>query len=89
MYFKLKDIEYEILNCSVSLNYEDTGIRMYIEVNAETKNQEIDFELRNVSLYHNNGFETNVQKPKQLENKKFVWDNSNNEKTKKQVIFML
>ena len=35
MYFKLKDIEYEILNCSVSLNYEDTGIRMYIEVNAE------------------------------------------------------
>ena len=26
------------------------------------------------------GFETNVQKPKQLENKKFVWDNPNNEK---------
>lgn len=53
---------------------------MYIEVNAETKNQEIDFELRNVSLYHNNGFNTNVQDIKQLENKKFVWDISNNDK---------
>ncbi len=80
MYFRLRDIEYDISSCSVSLNYEDTGIRMYIEVNAETKNQEIDFELRNVSLYHNNGFNTGVQKPKQLENKKFVWDNPNNKK---------
>ncbi len=53
---------------------------MYIEVNAETKNQEIDFELRNVSLYHNNGFNTNVQDIKQLENKKIVWDISNNGK---------
>lgn len=80
MYFRLKNIEYEISSCWVSLNYEDTGIHMYIEVNAETRNQEVDFELRNVILYHNNGFDTNVKKPKQLENKKFVWDNPNNEK---------
>lgn len=35
MYFRLRDIEYDISSCSISLNYEDTGIRMYIEVNAE------------------------------------------------------
>ena len=61
MYFKLNNIDYDISNCSVRLYNEISGIRMYIEVNAETKNQEIDFELRNVSLYHNNGFNTNVR----------------------------
>ena len=50
--FKLNNIDYDISNCSIRLYNEFSGIRMYIEVNAETKNQEIDFELRNVSLYH-------------------------------------
>jgi len=61
MYFRLRNIEYDITSYSVSLNYEDTWIHMYIEVNAETQNQEIDFELRNVSLYHNNGFNKKVR----------------------------
>lgn len=80
MYFKLNNVDYNISNCSVRLYNENSGIRMHIEVNAETKNEEIDYELRNISLYHDNGFNTNVQEVKQLENKKFVWDNPNNDK---------
>lgn len=79
MYFKLKDIDYKITDSSVQLIYEDNEIRMYIEVNAETDDENVEYDMRQVYLYHNNGFSTGVENSKQLENMKFVWNASENE----------
>lgn len=78
-YFKLNNIKYNIDNTKIYIDNEENGIRLSIEVKASTENTDIDFELKHIYLYHNNGFQTGVSKIKDLKGKTYNWSSYINE----------
>ncbi len=78
-YFKLNNIEYNIDNAEINMYNEENGIRLFIEVSASTNNSDVDFELRNIYLYHNNGFQTGVSTINELNGKKYSWSSYMND----------
>lgn len=80
MYFKLKDIDYNVERCSVSFDIEPSNQKliMFIEIDAKSNDESIDHELRNVYLYHNNGFQIGGKTLNKLNGKAFVWDKNRN-----------
>ena len=79
MFFKLRNIEYEIVKTSVRLNKKDTGLHMDINIFARINDEKIDFELREIEIYIES-FNTNVHNIEDLKNKKFVWNDIVNDK---------
>ncbi len=77
MNFRLRDVEYAIKRAKVELIKEDNGIRMNIEILAETSDESVDYEMRELQLY-NEGFNTKVQNIEQLKEKAFAWKRSMN-----------
>ena len=77
--FLLKDISYTIIGSSVSVDKEGENIFLTLEVNAETKDSDIYYEMRSLRLYHNDGFCTHAAKAQALKGKKFVWESHYNE----------
>ncbi|WP_295155362.1 hypothetical protein [uncultured Ruminococcus sp.] len=82
MYFKLRDHDYEIESASVRLlgDPREGTYSMDIDINAKSKDEALDPEMRELRLYHNNGFETGVNNYLALKGKKFVWTSNNNER---------
>ena len=80
MYFRLKDVEYTVKTASVSfgLNPSNQNLKMYISIEAESDSKSIDFELSNVILYHNNGFDIGGKTLRNLNGKRFEWKNAEN-----------
>ena len=81
MYFKLKDYDYEVTSAVVRLlcdPWEDT-YAMDINIYAESKDEKLDPEMRELHLYHNNSFETGESHYLALKGKKYVWTEPNNE----------
>jgi len=78
-YFKLNNVEYKIDNTKIYIDNEEKGIRLFIEVNASTNNSNLDFELKKIHLYHNNGFQTGISTIMDLKGKKYSWSSYINE----------
>ena len=80
MYFRLKDIEYKIESCSVRFDLvpSNQNLKMYIDIDAKTDSDSIDYELNEIHLYHNNGFEIGGKSLRKLAGKKFEWDKKTN-----------
>ncbi len=77
-YFTLNDITYEIVSSSIALCETNEGIQLFPEVVA--KSGQVEYELSELRLYHNNGFQTGVKKIAELAGKKFVWEEDYNDK---------
>lgn len=82
MYFKLNNCEYNITSCSVSFDLvpENQTLRMFIDVDASTDNEDVEYELQNIRLYHNNGFCIGIKDVKKMKGKKFEWLKNVNKK---------
>lgn len=76
--FVLKDILYSVTYTSLSAVYQDMELILYPEVEAETKDAHVEYEMRSVDLYHNNGFNTHTSNFQQLKGKKFIWEEEYN-----------
>ena len=75
MYFKLRDHIYEVTSSVVRLlcdPWEDT-FGMDIDIYAESKDEALDPEMRELRLYHNNSFETGESHYLALKGKKYIW----------------
>ncbi len=75
-YFKLRDMNYEIDGAIIDIASENDELLLLPEVNATNDNGALGY----VSLYHNEGFSTNIKELSELLGKKYVWDSENNEK---------
>lgn len=80
MYFKLKDIDYNVEKCSISfdVNPSDQKLVMFIEIEAKNTDNSVDAELQEVYLYHNNGFQIGGKTLNKLKGKEFVWNSKHN-----------
>ena len=54
--FILKDILYHVTYPSLCAHYQDMELVLFPEVEAETKDEKVEYEMSSVRLYHNNGF---------------------------------
>ena len=76
--FVLKDIVYDITDASLGASYQDMELVLFPEVCAETENEKVEYDMREVRLYHNNGFCSHCYAFQELKGKKFVWDSEYN-----------
>ncbi len=77
--FTLKDIVYTITTASVNFEESENGLVIYPEIVASTNAKNVDYDLSEVRLYHNDGIQTFAKKPKDLIGKSFVWNGTSNE----------
>ncbi len=80
MYFRLKGVEYDIDSCYVAFDISPNNehLIMYIDIEAQTENDDIDYDLQYVRLYHNNGFDIGAKTLRNLKGKRFEWKNASN-----------
>lgn len=81
MYFKLGDIDYDVESCSVSfdIDSDDQNLIMFIEIDAVNEDDNIDYEMTSIKLYHNNGFRVGTKTPSKLKGQVFSWDKEYND----------
>lgn len=77
--FTLADIVYDVTYTDLCYHFENGNIILYPEVDAETEDEDVEYDMSCVHLYHNNGFCTNVSNLESLKGKKFVWESTYNE----------
>lgn len=77
--FCLKDITYEITDTGLGACYQNMELVLFPEVEAETSDQSVEYEMRYLRLYHNNGFCTHAASFEELKGKRFVWTKPMNE----------
>lgn len=77
-YFILNDVTYKIISSSITLYETNEGIQLFPEVKA--KNNQVEQELSELHLYHNNGFQTGVKKIEELAGKRYIWEETYNDK---------
>lgn len=77
--FTLADIVYDVTSTALYYHFADGEIILYPEVDAKTENEDVDYEMSCVYLYHNNGFCTGVSNLEALKGKKFIWESTYNE----------
>ena len=58
--FVLKDIVYDITDVYFYAEFRDTEIILSIDLNAETNDDEVEYDLSSIRLYHENGFNTHA-----------------------------
>ena len=76
--FVLKDINYTVTGSLASASKVNEGILLVFHVEAVTEDENVDWEMSNLSLYHNDGFCTHAAGLQELKGKKFVWKNHYN-----------
>lgn len=76
--FVLKDIVYDITDSFVGVCSENMEIFLFPEINAETDDEDVEYDMNYVRLYHNNGFNTHISNFDELKGKSFVWDSEYN-----------
>ena len=79
MYFHLDNLNYNITYSTVTMNYENNEICLYIELEAEVIDETDDYDMEHIRLYHHNGFATGAANPEELAGRKFVWECEGNE----------
>ena len=78
-FFKLAGYDYDAPRGSVTIRSEDDGIRLFVDVYANTKNEEIDYECRDVGIEQVNGIFLKVKSLQELVGRKLVWEDFENE----------
>lgn len=76
--FRLKDIVYQVTQASLCAGYQNIELILFPEVEAQTQDDTVEYEMRSVRLYHNNGFNTHTASFWDLKGKRFVWKSSMN-----------
>lgn len=76
--FVLKDILYPVTGSSLYAVYQDRELILYPEVWAKTQDSKVEYEMRSVYLYHNNGFCTHASNFNELKGRKFIWEEEYN-----------
>lgn len=76
-YLILNDVSYKIVSSGIGVYETNEGIQLFPEVTA--KNDQVEQELSEIHLYHNNGFQTGVKRIKELAGKKYVWEEAYND----------
>ena len=56
--FRLKDITYKVTKAFLGAHYENMELVLFPDVEARTRDENVEYEMRLVRLYHNNGFRT-------------------------------
>ena len=77
--FILKDIVYNVTHTFLSAYYQDMELVLFPEVEAKTEEKPVEYEMRYVRLYHNNGFQAHTFSFSELKGKQFIWSNEYNE----------
>lgn len=77
--FVLKDITYKVTGASLAAHFQDMELVLFPEVTAEAENDHVEYDMRSVRLYHNNGFNTHVSGFGELCGRKFIWKSECNE----------
>lgn len=77
--FQLKDITYKVTRTSLGAHYENMELVLFPDVEARTEDQAVEYEMRSLHLYHNNGFHTRANAFWELKGEKFVWTDEYNE----------
>lgn len=72
--FVLRDILYTVTSSHLGATYQDMELVLYPEVDAKTEDRHVEYEMRSVYLYHNNGFRTHTSNFQELKGKKFIWE---------------
>lgn len=75
---RLNDIVYDIADVSLSADSCDGEMYLFPEIEAKCTDKNVEYELRSVRLYHNNGFNTHTGAFEELKGKKFVWEDEEN-----------
>lgn len=75
MYFKFNSVDYTVESCNISFDIipYNQHLKMYIDIDARTDNNRVDYELQFVRLYHNNGFDIGGKTVRKLKGKRFEW----------------
>ena len=74
--FILKDITYRVIQASLGAYYQDMELVLFPEVEAE--DDHVEYDMRHVRLYHNNGFNTHISNFSELCGRKFIWESECN-----------
>ena len=74
--FILKDITYRVIQASLGAYYQDMELVLFPEVEAE--DDHVEYDMRHVRLYHNNGFNTHISNFSELCGRKFIWESEYN-----------
>lgn len=77
--FLLKDITYTITNSIAGISKEEENINLVFDIVAETEDENVEYEMSRLSLYHNDGFCTYTKNIQDLKGRKFVWEEPYNE----------
>lgn len=75
---RLKDIVYDITNTYCSVSSRNGEIYLFPDIDAKCSDENVEYELCSVRLYHNNGFNTHASSFEELKGRKFVWDSEEN-----------
>lgn len=76
--FVLKDILYSVIGSHLSAVYHNMELVLHLGVEAKTEDCHVEYEMRSVHLYHNNGFNTHISNFNELKGKKFTWKDEYN-----------
>ncbi|MBR6421083.1 MAG: hypothetical protein IKS42_12175 [Oscillospiraceae bacterium] len=78
-FFKLAGYDYNEPRGEITIEHEDNGIRLFVDVFASTDNDDIDFECQAASLEQVDGIFIKAQSIQELVGRRFVWDTPENE----------
>ena len=82
MYLKLNNYEYKITaaNVGFEMSEDNKSLIMFLDIDGSYEGEDLDYELRTIRLYHNNGFHIGVKEPNKLIGKSFEWNEAYNNK---------
>lgn len=68
MYLKLNNYEYKITaaNVGFEMSEDNKSLIMFLDIDGSYEGEDLDYELRTIRLYHNNGFHIGVKEPNKL-----------------------
>lgn len=78
-FFKLAGYDYNDPRGDVSVDHEDGGIRLFVNVYASTDNGEVPYECREAAVEQVEGIFLKVQSLQELVGKTLVWETEENE----------
>ncbi len=78
-FFRLAGYDYDEPRGELTIEHEDGGIRLFVNVYASTENDDIDFECQEASLEQVEGIFFRVQSIRELVGRKIVWETPENE----------
>ncbi|MBR2086778.1 MAG: hypothetical protein IJ906_06535 [Oscillospiraceae bacterium] len=72
-FFKLAGYDYDEPSGDISIEHEDGGIRLFVQVCAGTENEAIDYECQEASVEHTEGIFFKAQSLMELVGRRFLY----------------